>query len=174
MRFVPSFGLATLVVLTSLLALPQAAPAQSRATVVYLVRHTEKVDDSTDPPLSRAGPERAALLADMLRDAGLTHVHSTDFERTRNTAAPISTRIGVDVALYDHRDLEGMAERLRTTPGRHLVSGHSNTTPQLVRLLGGEATDIPDHEYDRLYILTLHPNGSVSTVLIRYGGISRP
>ena len=141
---------------------------------MFLVRHAGKVDDSADPPPSRAGRERATLLADMLRDAGLTHLHSSDFERTRDTAAPVSTRIGVDVDLYDPRDLEGMAERLRATPGRHLVSGHSNTTPQLVRLLGGEATDIPDHEYDRLYIVTLHPDGSVSTVLIRYGAISLP
>lgn len=174
MRFVPKPGLPALVVLISLLVLPRVAPGQSTATVVYLVRHAEKVDESADPPLSQAGRERAALLADMLRDAALTHVHSSDFERTRDTAAPISRRIGVDVDLYDPRDLEGMAERLRATPGRHLVTGHSNTTPQLVRLLGGETPDIPDanipdHEYDRLYILTLHPDGSASTVLIRYG-----
>ena len=115
----------------------------------------------------------------MLRDAELTHVHSSDFERTRDTVVPISARIGVDLDLYDPQDLEGMAARLAATPGRHLVSGHSNTTPQLVRLLGGEATDITDmadHEYDRLYVVTLHPDGSVSTVLIRYGdeGTSRP
>ena len=155
-----------------LLAAPVAAQSQSDVTVVYLVRHAEKVDDSRDPPLSEAGRGRAGLLAQMLRDAGLTHLHSTDLERTRDTAAPIARQSGLEVQLYDPQDLEGFAARLHATPGRHLVSGHSDTTPKLVRLLGGESSDIPDHEYDRLYVLTLEPGGGASTVLIRFGGSS--
>lgn len=150
-------------------ALPHQARAQRNATVVYLVRHAEKVDASRDPSLTEAGRERAALLAGMLRDAGLTHVHSTDLERTRDTAAPAASQSGLDVSFYDPRELVGFAERLRATPGRHLVSGHSDTTPILVRLLGGVSSDILDHEYDRLYVLTLEPDGGASTVLIRFG-----
>ena len=157
---------------TLFLTLPHQARSQSTTTVVYLVRHAEKVDDSRDPPLSGAGRERAALLAEMLRDARLTHLHSTDLERTRDTAAPIARQSGLQVQLYDPQDLEGFAARLRATPGRHLVSGHSNTTPELVRLLGGQSSDMPDPEYDRLYVLTLEPGGGATTVLIRYGASS--
>ncbi len=151
------------------LAVPYQAQSQSDATVVYLVRHAEKVDESRDPPLSAAGLERAALLAEMLRDAGITHLHSTDLERTRDTAAPLARRLSLEVQFYDGQDLAGFAERLRVTPGRHLVSGHSDTTAILVRLLGGESSDIASPEYDRLYVLTLAPDGGVNTVLIRFG-----
>ena len=150
---VPSVRSLSLFLLVSFASAPPRATAQGDATVVYLVRHAEKVDDSRDPPLSAAGRERAALLAHMLRDAGLTHVHSTDLERTRETAAPIAGLSGIEVGFYDGENLAGLAERLRATRGRHLVSGHSDTTPELVRLLGGETSDISDSEYDRLYVL---------------------
>ncbi len=105
----------------------------------------------------------------LVRDAGLTHIHTTDFKRTRDTAAPIAERLGIKPRPYDSSELEGLAEQLRATPGRHLVSGRSNTTPLLVRLLRGESTDIPDPEYDRLYIVTLNPDGTAGTILLRYG-----
>jgi broad specificity phosphatase PhoE len=144
--------------------------AQQDATVVYLVRHAERDEDGTaDPPVTPAGRERARLLADMLRDADLTHIHTTDYLRTRSTAEPVAARMGIEPSVYDARDLDGLAARLRATPGRHLVVGHSDTTPALVRALGGDpGTPIPDPEYDRLYILTL-TSGGTSTVLIRFG-----
>ena len=64
--------------------------------------------------------------------------------------------------------MEGLAATLRSTPGRHLVVGHSNTTPALVELLGGDSGGpIDEAEYDRFYVLTLHPGGSVTTVVLR-------
>ena len=49
--------------------------------------------------------------------------------------------------------------------------GHSNTTPALVQLFGGDpGTPIVEKdEYDRLYILSPGKNGKVNTVLIRCG-----
>ncbi len=169
---VPHTRLLAVLLAVFLLAVPRQALSQDGATVVYLVRHAEKVDDSKNPPLSAAGRERAALLANMLRDAGLTHLHSTDLERTRDTAAPVAAQLDLEIHFYDQRDLPGFAERLRATPGRHLVSGHSDTTPTMVRLLGGETSDIADPEYDRLYVLTLEPGGQATTVLIRFGASS--
>jgi broad specificity phosphatase PhoE len=169
---VPSIRLLWVPLLALFAAAPNHARAQNSATVVYLVRHAEKVDASHDPALTADGNARAALLSEVLRDAGLTHIHSTDLERTRETAAPVARRSGLEVNLYDPEALEGFAQMLRATPGRHLVSGHSDTTPTLVRLLGGESSDIPDHEYDRLYVLTLQPDGGTTTVLIRFGPLS--
>jgi len=149
--------------------------AQEAPVVVYLVRHAERGDDGTsDPPLTAAGRARALLLADMLRDAAITHIHTTDYLRTRTTAAALVERTGSSETLYGARELSILADRLRATPGRHLVVGHSDTTPQLVGLLGGESgPPIADGEYDRLYMLTLTSTGT-STVLLRYGEPYRP
>jgi len=144
--------------------------------VVFLVRHGEKVDASSDPELSTAGHSRAAALADALRDARLEHVHSSDYTRTRDTAAPTAEALGLDVQLYDPRDLKMMAVHLVASGGRHLVVGHSNTTPALVELLGGEAGTKIDEpaEYDRLYIVTRGKDGTASSVLLRYGAPYKP
>ena len=163
--------------LLSLAASAPAAWAQATGepTVVFLVRHAEKAAaPAADPPLTDEGAERARLLAQLLGDAGLDAVLSTDTERTRATAAPTAEAAGRDVGLYDPRRLDELAARLRALAGageRTLVVGHSNTTPELVRLLGGEpgtAIDEPA-EYDRLYVLTLPAGGPTTTLLLRYG-----
>jgi 2,3-bisphosphoglycerate-dependent phosphoglycerate mutase len=67
--------------------------------------------------------------------------------------------------------MEALAADMRAAGGRHLVVGHSDTTPELVGLLGGEpgpAIDEPS-EYDRLYIVTIGADGAVTSVLLRYG-----
>lgn len=164
-------------VVLSLLALALAGVAESAAApqlVVFLVRHAEKVDASSDPELSEAGIRRATELAAALRDAGIEHVHSSDFIRTRSTATPVAADGGLEVALYDPHDLPELVQRLREVGERHLVVGHSNTTPTVAELLGGEpGTAIDeDGEYDRLYIVTVGADGEVTTVLMRYGSSS--
>ncbi len=171
-------ALLLLLALTALGAFTGPAPTQAPGgeVVVFLVRHAERAEDGTrDPPISQRGWTRAKLLADMLRDAGITHIHATDFRRTRQTALPASARTGVDVTLYDPRRLDDFAAELRATPGRHLVVGHSNTTPALVRALGGDpGSPIDEAEYDRLYIVTLDAAGGAHTVLLRFGAPFRP
>ena len=148
------------------------ATTREGATTVFLLRHAEK-DRSVadDPPLTPAGSERARALADLLEEAGITAIHTTDFRRTRDTVLPLAGRIGQEPGIYDARLLPVLAERIRSTPGRHVGSGHSDTTPDMVRLLGGEpGPPIEDEgENDRLYVLTLHPDGTATTVLLRYG-----
>lgn len=150
-------------------------PPPGPPLVAFLVRHAEKLDASRDAALSAAGRERAAALADTLRSAGIEHVHSSDFSRTRDTAAPTAAMLAVPVQLYDPDDLPGLAAGLRQTGGRHLVVGHSNTTPALAALLGGETGGPIDeaHEYDRLTIITIGKHGVASGVLLRYGKPSR-
>ena len=145
-------------------------PTAEPPMVVFLVRHAEKVDASQDPDLSAAGETRAMRLARLLRDAGLDHVHSSDFIRTRETAAPIAAELDLDVELYDPGDLAALAGKIRATGGRHLVVGHSNTTPEMVDLLGGDpGSEIDESEYDRLYVVTVGVDGTANAVLLRYG-----
>jgi phosphohistidine phosphatase SixA len=140
--------------------------------VIFLVRHAEKdvVSMDTDSNLTEAGYIRAAELSRTLADAHISFVHSSDFIRTRNTAAPVADLFGLEIELYDPSDLHDLADTIKARGGRHLVVGHSNTTPVLVEILGGEPglPIVEATEYDRLYILTII-NDDVNTVLLRYG-----
>lgn len=149
---------------------------ETKALQVFLVRHAEKVDQSYDPELTPAGYVRAANLAQTLQSAEIEKVHSTDFIRTRKTAEPLASISGLKVDIYDPSDLKAFAEQLLELGGRHLVVGHSNTTPRMVDLLGGDpgSDAIADEEYDRLYLVSVSREGEVNTLLLRYGAAYIP
>jgi zinc protease len=152
----------------------QAAPAQSRpaagdTVVIYLVRHAEKLDESRDPPLTEAGLTRAEDLRHRLNSAGITAIWSTDFQRTRATVKPLAGALSLPVTVYDPSRQSEFAGKLLRTQGRHLVVGHSNTIPDLVKALGGEpGTPSEATEYDRLYLVT-SIGGRITSSLLRYG-----
>ena len=152
---------------------PNDSSEATTASTVYLVRHAERAaDHPSDPTLTLAGTARAALLARMLRDVELTSVLSTDFRRTRLTAEPVARDHGLTVESYEPRGegLDRLLERLRSTPGHHLVVGHSNTTPAVVEALGGDPlSPIDEAEYDRLYIVVVDGDDTLSSSLIRFG-----
>lgn len=140
--------------------------------VVFLVRHAEKDAESMekDSRLTEEGYIRAADLARTLADTEIDYVHSSDFIRTRNTAAPVADMFGLEMELYATSHLHDLADTLKARGGRHLVVGHSNTTPALVEILGGKPglPIVEATEYDRLYVLSII-NDKVETILLRYG-----
>ncbi len=158
-------------------AAPPSEPGDATPrTVVFLVRHAEPLypppaEAPRDPPLDRLGRERAERLADILADAGIDRILSSDYRRTRETTGPLAERLGLEVELYDPGALGELAARLTVTPGRMLVAGHSNTTPELVRLLGGDPGAPIDEriEFDRLYVVVLEPSREPLTTLLHYG-----
>ncbi|NIP19208.1 MAG: histidine phosphatase family protein [Xanthomonadales bacterium] len=124
---------------------------------LYLVRHAEKTPDPDDPALTGAGALRAQRLAEGLAGQGIEAIWTSDYRRTRETAAPLAARLGLDPRLYDPRNLEELADRLRQAGRSALVVGHSNTTPQLAALLCAcETAPMDESEYDRLLIVTIH------------------
>lgn len=154
-----------------LLALSMCTAALAEPLEVFWVRHAEKELEGSDPALTSAGQARAQALANLLIDARIDGIHSTDYLRTRQTAAPLAEALGLAVELYDPRDLPALIEKLRARGGRHLVVGHSNTTPAGVELMGGEPGSeiVEATEYDRLYLVSAREDGVVSTLLFRYG-----
>lgn len=140
---------------------------EQRATSVLLVRHAEKGGgDARDPELSEAGEERAVELARLLSEAGVTHLFSTPYRRTRATLAPLAEAQGLSVTTYDPRELAALARQLAGLPGGSVavVAGHSNTTPALYEVLGGTPRAlvetehgrlIPETSFDRLYSVTV-------------------
>jgi broad specificity phosphatase PhoE len=150
--------------LVLVLILMVAMPVQ--AVDIYLVRHAEKhTDGDQDPGLTRAGLDRAKHLAELLASAGIKRVFSSNYRRTRLTAAPLAVANNIDVEFYDPRDLEGFAESLKSLEENALVVGHSNTTPQLAAALGGDpGPEMDESIYDRVYLVQINGE-SVNTIL---------
>ena len=170
-RLSPVKGLLAVLVLLITISLPSTPVAAEDGQLYFLVRHAEKVLQGDDPVLSPEGKLRAEALSSLLADSGIERVHSTDFNRTRHTAAPLAQRLAMPVELYDPAHPGDLLEDLQKTGGRQLIVGHSNTVPDLVQRLGGNGGPEIDEagEYDRLYLVTVDGNGVVTTVLLRYG-----
>ncbi len=138
---------------------------------VFVVRHAERLDASEDSPLSEAGHGRAQALANLLKDAGINAIYTSELQRTIKTAEPLAKRLQVEinrVPQYDGADMEKLIGHLRAQHGRDtvLVVGHSNTLPAVIRGLGhpGEIKFGRD-EYDLLMVLV--PRGEGRPVLLR-------
>lgn len=145
------------------------APALALAApqIVYVTRHAEKGATDKDPDLTVQGAARARGIALLLHRTGISHIFSTATRRTRQTAQPLAERLKLNVETYDAAKPASAIEKIKALPGPTLLVGHSNTVPDLVKMLGGApGAPIEDDEYDRLYQVTLHDNGSVSTVLL--------
>ena len=60
--------------------------------------------------------------------------------------------------------------------GKHLVVGHSNSTPDLVKLLGGDPVSPINEasEYDRLYHIQIEDDTIIRSSMSRYGQLFIP
>ncbi|WP_229413476.1 SixA phosphatase family protein [Massilia violaceinigra] len=151
--------------LASALLAPGLAVADP--TIIYLVRHGEKAAVEKDPDLTAQGKARARNIAAILKSTGIAHVYSSTAQRTRQTAQPLATDLGLQVQVYDPAQSANLVAQVKAAGGTALVVGHSNTVPELVRLFGGKpGSDIGDDEFDRLYQLIVDKDGSVTTVLL--------
>jgi phosphohistidine phosphatase SixA len=159
----------------ALLFLSVTAGAASAQPVIYLVRHAERADagmaaaktTGSDPELSAAGKSRATALAEVLRDARISAVYSTEYKRSRDTAEPLARAAGIAVTVVSSNDAAGLVEKMKSATGNVLIVGHSNTVPGLIKALGvDEPVTIAEDEYDRLFVVV---RGAPATLLsLRY------
>jgi broad specificity phosphatase PhoE len=168
---VSSVAVVGLVVVGSVLTPgPVASPAEAQEAV-FLVRHGERLDDSEDTALSTAGEARAARLAEMLRDARITHIFVTEYQRTANTGTPLADRLGLPLQRIPAGEADALVARVRTLgpTARVLVVGHSNTVPGLLKQLGSvQEISIPSTEYDNLFVLLPQDKAAPIVLRLRY------
>jgi len=135
----------------------------SSAQTYYIVRHAEKVVQAenqlmnlSDPPLNREGIERAKVLKDSLADKHIGYIYSTNTERTKSTAAPLSVANGLDIKIYGPVPDQRFIDHLKTLDKNVLIIGHSNTVDDIVNGLIGDKVlnDLADSEYNNLFIVT--------------------
>jgi broad specificity phosphatase PhoE len=163
----------TMLWLAALVALAPRAAAQD-PTTVFVVRHAEKGPDGQDPSLTDAGAARAAALAEMLKDAGVSIVFTSQFKRTIETGAPLAKRVGIAARVVGAGKNDSLVTAIRALPAgsKVLVVSHSNLVPPIVEALSGQTVaELTDADYDRIYLVTLKPQGG-SVVFLHYGAPS--
>ena len=123
-------------------------------TTVYIVRHAERVSEADTTDLSPAGKQRALVLADVLAKKGIDSIFTTPTRRTRQTAEPLSQRIGVPLVEYPARPGAAIINRIKSIRSKTLlVVGHSNTILDIARGLGTQPTKntIEAGDFDNLF-----------------------
>jgi len=147
------------------------------STTIVVIRHAEKALDSVaDPPLTEAGEERAALLARMFGNAAspghIGAIYISPALRSRLTAAPLASRLGLTPIVAPDDDPKGLARRVlrEHAGGRILVIGHSDTVPLIVATLSGNnhIPEIGAQEYGTMYIVTVPRIGRANLLRLSY------
>ena len=135
-------------------------------TTFYLIRHAEKDrtnPDDIDPELNQDGLGRAMHWAEILNEVALDAIYTTDFERTRMTAAPASVKQDITVQVYDPEELN-IDQFVADNLGKNvLVVGHSNTTPDMVNKLIGEEKYGPMDDTDNGSLFIVQQTGDKRT-----------
>ena len=146
---------------------------QSCTTIhYYVVRHADRLG-TQDALKNPEGPDRATALAERLSGESIRNIFSTDFQRTRLTAKPLSDRIGVPISIYTEA-IPVFTANLKTK-STSLVVGHSDTILDIVRGLGAhtDVAAIGHDEFDRLFIVQrrkiLWGNWRATVTATRYG-----
>jgi broad specificity phosphatase PhoE len=147
-------------------------------TTIVLLRHAEKQTGAIDDaPLTPAGEQRAARLAQMFGDAErfgrVQRIYVTDTRRTQQTAASLAQRLNLKPVIVEARSsTSDLARRVlhENRGGLALVVGHSNTVPQLVADLAHaeQVPPITDDEFDTLYVVTVPTIGRPSVLRMKY------
>ncbi len=141
------------------------------SSTYYLIRHAEKDrsdKNNKNPNLIQEGILRAAKWSYVLDNVKFDAIYSTDYNRTKQTAAPTAEKQKIDVTLYDPRNID-IDAFLETTKGKNvLVVGHSNTTPMFVNKILGTKTyeQIKDDNNANLYIVTVSSSGEKKATLL--------
>jgi len=133
---------------------------------LYFVRHAEKqANAGKDPELTDQGHQRAAYLAQMLKNADIKAVYSTDYKRTQQTATPIALWLKQPISSYNPKELAPFIKEMLVKQQNAVIVGHSNTTPAAVALAGGKADSIDESHYGDLFQLIFQINNGEAKLI---------
>lgn len=152
-----------------------AQDTETETSKYFLIRHTEKqVDGTKNPHLTEEGIARAKRWGEILKSEKIDVVYSTDYFRTKETAANLITSyLGdgnlnktIEIKIYDprNRDIEMF---LKETAGKNVVIvGHSNSTPSFVNNIIGKKKyeGIDESIYGNLYVVS--KQGGITTATL--------
>ncbi|OEK04638.1 phosphoglycerate mutase family protein [Roseivirga misakiensis] len=146
--------------------------AQNEVTTFILIRHAEKSnDDPRDPNLSEEGVKRAQALKEMLREADIAALYSSPYKRTKSTVQPIAEAKGLTINTYDPRSAAFLEDIMKEHRGKTIViSGHSNTTPNVVNALIGkdQFKQLSESDYSKIFIVSVTEIGKGTATVLSY------
>ena len=129
-------------------------------TTFYLIRHAEKDrsnPDEKNPKLTSKGLERANNWAKYFDSIPLNSIYTTSYKRTMQTIDPVSRKKNIEPKIYSPNKIN-IQNFIETNYGKNiLISGHSNTTPDMVNRLIDEKKyeDMLDTDNKSLYVVKL-------------------
>jgi len=166
---------------TLLFVVPQE---EFKPITVYLVRHAERADEPRqDPPLTEKGTARAQELARILGNANIKAIFTSQFARTKLTAEPLAKQANVAVTsislsvnpsnprqISEQSTAEVTNKILERAGESVLVVGHSNSIPDVIKMLGGDVTPtIDEKKFDDLFVVTVYAKGKAKVAHMKYG-----
>jgi phosphohistidine phosphatase SixA len=174
--------------LIAVLLLSQLAFAQPQTTepvtTVFLLRHAERAEEPRqDPPLTEKGTARSQELARLLSTAGIKAIFTSQFARTKLTAEPLAKQLGITPTaqtlksnasnprqIAEESTKETVDKIMAHAGGSVLVVGHSNSIPDVIKMLGGDVTPVIDEKkFDDLFIVTVYAKGKAKVTHLKYG-----
>jgi phosphohistidine phosphatase SixA len=123
---------------------------------IYIVRHAEKsTDPKNDPYLTAQGEQRAEALKLLLQNKKIKQIFSTNTNRTKETAKPMSSFTNIPIQLYNNDTISNFYKHIFLSKKNTLVIGHSNTVLNMLDTLGlvRRIQSIGDKEYDNIFIV---------------------
>lgn len=148
-----------------------ASGYNQQTTTIYIIRHAEKAGNDKNSGLTAAGKERAKKWAAYFKDKDIKHFYFTDAQRTVDTGMPVMVTAGmgntdspvpgtttqITSEVYDPVTLSLSDIATKSNGENILVVGHSNTIANTINKLLGKNIykDIPETEYDNLYIIKI-------------------
>lgn len=161
-----------LLLITTLACKNQDQPkVDNSITTYYLVRHAEKDrsnPEEKNPNLTAEGLQRAERWNTVLSNIDFDDVYTTNFNRTKQTAAPIANQNDLKPIIYDTKELLNATFKDATTGKTVFIVGHSNTIPEIVNALIGtnKYDELRDDENGALFIVTISGNQVSDQLLI--------
>jgi phosphohistidine phosphatase SixA len=135
-----------------------------------------------DPPLTEAGVARSQKLAALLASAGVKAIYTSQFLRTKQTGEPLAKQLGITVTPItiqsrqsnprevSEQSIRQIVDKIMERPGdTSLIIGHSNSVPDVIRMLGGDTVPaIDEKKFDDLFIVTVYAKGKAKVVQMKY------
>ncbi len=151
---------------------------------VYLVRHAERADEPRqDPPLTEKGTARAQELARILGNANIKAIITSQYSRTKLTAEPLAKQANITVTsislslspsnprMISEQSTAEVTNKILERSGESVVVvGHSNSIPDVIKMLGGDVTPaIDEKKFDDLFVVTVYAKGKAKVAHMKYG-----